>query len=82
LTEETGVPIGYRLVPAEDAQGTYHHPEMRWAEADIAAAAAALRRLRDDRGFGVALGQAAARFASRTWSAEAYVAAVCRHLGL
>jgi glycosyltransferase involved in cell wall biosynthesis len=40
-----GVPA--RLVPAEDPQATYHHPEMCWAEPDEAAAAAALRRLAD-----------------------------------
>ena len=82
LTADTGYPVPYRLIPAEDPQGTYHHPNMLWAEADVAAAAAALRRLRDDRALGTTLGQSAARFASRAWSAEAYVGAVRQHLGL
>ena len=82
LTEETGMPIGYRLVQAEDPQGTYHHPAMSWAEADVREAARALRRLRDDQTLSLALGRTAALFASRTWSAEAYVAAVRQHLRL
>ena len=81
LTEETGMPINYRLVPSEDPQGTYHHPGMRWAEADVAEAAAALRCLHDNRAFCATLGRGAAQFASRTWSAEAYVSAVRQHLG-
>lgn len=80
LTEETGIPIGYQLVPAEDPQFTYHHPEMRWAEADVEEAAAALRGLRADRILCRKLGDAAALFASRMWGAEAYAGAVRRHL--
>lgn len=30
LTSETGIPIGYRLVPAQDPQQTYNHPDMVW----------------------------------------------------
>ena len=37
--------LPYRLVAAEDAQTTYHHPGMRWAEPDEAALAALLQEL-------------------------------------
>jgi glycosyltransferase involved in cell wall biosynthesis len=82
LTPETGIPIPYRLIPAEDPQGTYHHPQMSWAAADIDAAASALRRLRGDPALCSRLGCAAARFAARAWSAEAFTAAVRHHLAL
>jgi glycosyltransferase involved in cell wall biosynthesis len=68
LTVETGIPIGYRLVSAEDPQGTYHHPQMQWAEADVKDAATALRRLRADPALCHKLGDAAAQFGARTWS--------------
>jgi glycosyltransferase involved in cell wall biosynthesis len=80
LTAKTGIPIRYRLVPAEDAQGTYHHPDMRWAAPDIDAAASALRRLRDDPALRARLGRAAADFAAQTWSTEAFNTAVRRLL--
>ena len=82
VTRETGMPIAYRLVPAVDPQGTYEHPGMSWAEADVEAAAAALQRLRADPALCHRLGTAAAEFAARNWSAEAYVGAARRHLEL
>ena len=47
VTPDTGLPIPYRLVPAVDRQGSYDFPALRWADADVTAAAAALARLRD-----------------------------------
>ncbi len=82
LTDKTGIPVPYRMVPAEDQQSTYHHPSMSWAEPDVAEAAGALRRLRDDRALGVTLGRAAEQFALSTWSPEAYATVVHQHLGL
>lgn len=38
-------PVGWRLVPAQDPQGTYDMPAARWAEPDLDEAAAALRRI-------------------------------------
>lgn len=43
------IALPYRLVPAEDPQATYHHPDMRWAEPDEAALTAALRDLAETR---------------------------------
>ncbi|MFT8242850.1 glycosyltransferase [Roseomonas sp. BN140053] len=43
-------PVPWTLVPARDPQSTYHHPDTCWAEPDIAAAAAILRRLAADPG--------------------------------
>ena len=82
LTEENGIPIGYRLVAAEDPQGIYDHRGMTWADANVAEAAQALRRLRDDPEHRFRLGEAARVFAARAWSPAAYAATVMRHLGL
>jgi glycosyltransferase involved in cell wall biosynthesis len=82
LTDDTGMPVPYRLVPAQDPQGTYQHPDLCWADADIEAAAAALRRLRADAGLRIRMGEAAAAFGAKAWSGAAYAATARRHLGL
>lgn len=76
LDEETGIPVSYRLIPARDEQGTYHHPDMIWAEPDIDEAATALRRLRADPLLRTRLGTQAAQFAARAWSPQKYADAV------
>ena len=81
LKPETGVPIPCDLVPACDPQETYHHPQMRWADANVAQAAAALRRLRDDPNYARRLGRHAAEFAAGAFGAGAYAGVVCRRLG-
>ncbi|WP_146216986.1 glycosyltransferase [Falsiroseomonas bella] len=81
LTEAVGVPVPWRLVPAEDPQRTYHHPGLRWAEADVEAAAAALRSLRDDPDRRARLGAAAADYAATHWTPAAYVARL-REIGV
>jgi len=72
LNDETGIPVRYRLIPARDEQGTYHHPDMMWAEPDIDEAATALRRLRADPLLRTRLGTQAAQFATRAWSPQTY----------
>jgi glycosyltransferase involved in cell wall biosynthesis len=81
LKPETGIPIACDLVPACDPQGTYHHPQTQWADANVAEAAAALRRLRDDPNYARRLGRHAAEFAAGAFGAEAYAEAVRRRLG-
>lgn len=82
LTPETGIPVPYHLVQAEDPQGTYHYAEMKWAEANIEGAAEALCRLRADRALCNQLGSAAAQFGLEAWSAERYASAVRSRLSL
>ncbi len=82
LNSETGVPIGYRLVPARDPQGTYDHPDMLWAEADITAAAEALSALRADPHLCARLGQQAAARAKTLFSAAAYASRIKELLGV
>jgi glycosyltransferase involved in cell wall biosynthesis len=82
LTTQTGLPVPYTLISANDPQGSYDHPAMTWADADIPAAAHALTRLRNDPAFAAQLGHDAARFALDTWSPSRYVAAVRTQLGL
>ena len=74
LSSETGIPVPFRLVPAHDpVDATYHHPDMVWADPDVDAAAAALRRLRDNPALAEKLGRAASEFAADIWSTERYV---------
>lgn len=73
LNQETGIPVGFRLIPATDEQATYHHPNMMWAEPDVDEAVAALRRLRADPQLRARLGTQAAQYAVRTWSPQAYM---------
>jgi hypothetical protein len=74
FSKSVGIPVPWTLVPAEDPQHTYHHPHIRWAEPDLDAAAAALRRLRDEPGLAVQLGAAGAAFAASRWGAAAWYA--------
>jgi glycosyltransferase involved in cell wall biosynthesis len=82
LTEMTGVPTTYRLLPAKDPQRTYDQPDIMWAEADVNAAAKALWRLRADPALRTRLGTEAARYARQTWSAAAYGSATRTYLGI
>lgn len=83
LTSETGIPIGYRLVPAQDPQQTYNHPDMVWADPDVHEAAIALRRLRSDPMVRKQLAANAYAVATRLFNSDAYaekVQAVYRSL--
>ncbi len=64
LDHGSGMPIGYRLVPARDPRGVYEAPGAMWAEADVGEAAAALRSLAGSADRRVALGEAAYRAAT------------------
>jgi len=81
VSREVGIPIPFRLVPAEDSQRTYDHPSMSWAEPDVDAAAAALRVVREDPALRARLGAAGADYAASHWDARAYCARL-RELGL
>jgi glycosyltransferase involved in cell wall biosynthesis len=81
LTPDTGIPVTYTLVPSDDAQGTYHYPKMKWADADVADAAAALRRLHDNPELVETLGAAGREFAMRNWTTQRYADVLLGHLG-
>lgn len=66
----TGCPIGCRLVEAPREFGPYPRGA-RWAEADVAEAAARWRRLAEDRERGHRLGESAARRIAELYSPEA-----------
>jgi glycosyltransferase involved in cell wall biosynthesis len=76
LSSETGCPISYRLIPAEDPQHTYQYPNLSWADADIDAAAEALTKLAEDEPRRRALGIAAQRHAQDIFSVETFNAHV------
>lgn len=82
VSEACGIPVPYRLVPAQDPQRTYHFPQARWADPDVPAAAAALVALRADPKRRERLGAAAAAFAAENWSVERYARIVREALSL
>ncbi len=59
LDPSCGVPVPYRLIPADDPRGVFMAPGALWADADVYAAAAALRTLADDPALRKRLGDAA-----------------------
>lgn len=71
VTEACGVPVLCRLVPAEDAQRSYHYPEMRCVVVALRADPDHRRRL----------GAVAAAFAMANWGIENYAGLVRRALG-
>lgn len=75
-TPETGIPIGYRLIPAEDPQGTYDYPDMVWADPDVDETAAALAKLKAEPALRSKLGADARRFALSAWSGAAFARTV------
>ena len=74
-------PVPARLVPAEDPRGIYAVPGARWAEPDVDAAAAWLRRLADDPALRRAMGAAAREAALARFGPEPLAAAL-RGIGL
>jgi glycosyltransferase involved in cell wall biosynthesis len=80
LDSSTGVPVPFRLVPARDPRGVFEAPGAVWAEADVGAAAAALRELADGPERCAALG-AAARAAVQERLGTAPLAAAIAGLG-
>ncbi len=81
MDADTAALVPYRLVPAVDPRGVFQAPGAVWAEADVAVAAAHLRRLADDAAARVALG-ARARVAARQRLGSAPLAAALRGIGL
>lgn len=82
VTPETGMPVAYRQIPAEDPQGTYHHPGMVWADADVDVAADALQKLFRELELARRLGAAGAAYATRAWSATSYTGRLRRYVAL
>ena len=78
---ETAALVPYRLVPAVDPRGVFQAPGAVWAEADVDAAAAHLRRLADDPASRIALG-ARAQVAARQRLGPAPLAAALQAIGL
>ncbi len=76
IDDTCGMPIGYRLVPAQDPRGVFEAPGAVWAEADIGQAAAALRCLADSAERRTALGEAAHRAATARLDGAALRAAL------
>lgn len=72
LTPDTGVPVRFKLVPVNDPQGKYTDADLRWAEADVGEAAAALRMLRSDPALRQRLGAAAAAEAAKFFRPSRY----------
>ena len=80
MDADTASLVPFRLVPAVDPRGVFQAPGAVWAEADIPAAAAELRRLADDAAARTALG-ARAQAAARVRLGSAPLAAALRGIG-
>ena len=78
ITADNGMPVPYRLIPAIDPRGVFEAPGAVWAEADIAAAAAALRTLAENPAHAAALGQQARQTMERRFTAAPLRAALDR----
>ncbi len=74
MDADTAALVPYRLIPAVDPRGVFQAPGAMWAEADVGAAAAALRRLADSAEARAALG-ARAQVAARQRLGPAALAA-------
>lgn len=61
MTQDTTVLVPFAPIPVEDPEGVFGGTGLSWADPDVAAAAAALRRLREDEGWRRAMGAAAQR---------------------
>ena len=72
------VPIVMKDVPPQEVDLPCYRFVRQWAEPDILAAAAALRRLYDDRLFCVELGERAARSVSEQFSSEKFKESINR----
>ncbi len=74
MRPENACLVDFTLAPALDPQATYHHPGQNWAEPNLATAAQALQRLRQDRAFGQRLGAQAQQDVMQQLSLAAYAA--------
>jgi glycosyltransferase involved in cell wall biosynthesis len=81
LDDATAAPVPARLVPVEDPRGVYAVPGASWAEPDVDAAAAWLRRLADDPALRAAMGARARTAALARFGANGYAVAL-RAVGL
>jgi glycosyltransferase involved in cell wall biosynthesis len=80
LTSETGIPIGYDLIPVADHQGNYIGDNLVWADPHIDEAVAALRRLRAEPRMRVAIGLAGARAAGHFFDPARFVDCIIKRL--
>lgn len=81
VDNDVGFAVPYSLIPARDPQGEYDRPSMQWADADIAAAAEALRTLAADRELGPALGGNGRARSQVMFGCEAFGDAIDDRLG-
>lgn len=76
MTPEVSALVGYRLIPALDARGTYDLRGAFWAEPDIEDAASWLQRLSADAGLRRRMGEAGREHARNTLGAAPLLAAL------
>ncbi|MDE1173694.1 MAG: glycosyltransferase family 4 protein [Parvibaculaceae bacterium] len=79
LSDATGFPVPYRLVPAIDFSGNYHFPDQLWAEPDVEAAAGILKSLMDPE-LREKIGGQARQYAGVSFTPDRYAEDFCRIL--
>lgn len=82
INEKSGWPVSYTLIPAQDPQSTYDHPNLDWAEPDLDSAVEGLRSVYRDAQLASNLGKNGSSFAHDEWSAFQYAKRVRGILGL
>lgn len=81
VDSEVGFAVPYSLIPARDPQGEYDRPSMLWADADLEAAAEALRKLAEDRELGRTLGNNGKARSQVLFGCDAFGKAIAESLG-
>lgn len=81
LSSQSGFPVRYRLIPANDPNGNYHHPDQLWADADVEDAARILKEL-EDTSLRRKIGNQARAYAHEAFSAEHYAREFCKLMDL
>lgn len=76
MTAESSLLIDAKLIPIVDPQHAYDKYGGRWADPDVDQAAAALKRLLDDKDYRLSLGQAARKQAEKFFSVESWRASL------
>jgi glycosyltransferase involved in cell wall biosynthesis len=82
MSPDASCMIPFRLNPVDDPQHTYNLEGARWADADIPAAAAWLRRLADDEALRADIGRRARALMAERFSPQCYVDGMDRILSL
>lgn len=73
IDETCGMPVEYKLIPAQDSRGVYQLPDAYWAEPNCDNAAHAIRKLLSEPYYRLELGQAACKKATKQFNSQSLI---------